>query len=90
MASIDSTKLNLFGQTSGFKAQPAVNQVQAVGAKKTPEVSSKNPFESTVSNSKLFAGSTDGVNANIGVGDSSFIPAQGGKQNGVGRTLAFA
>lgn len=31
-----------------------------------------------------------GVNPNIGVGDSSYIAAQVGKREGVGKTLAFA
>ena len=31
-----------------------------------------------------------GVNSNIGVGDYSYIPAQGGKKEGVVKTLAFA
>lgn len=31
-----------------------------------------------------------GVNSNIGVGDSSYIAAQVGKKEGVGKTLAFA
>lgn len=91
MAPIDSAKLNLFGQSSGFKIQPPVNQVKAVGGQKTPEVSpGGNPFATATSNSKLFAGSTEGVNSNIGVGDTMNIPAQGGKQAGIGRTLAFA
>lgn len=31
-----------------------------------------------------------GVNSNIGVGDSSYIAAQVGKKEGMGKTLAFA
>lgn len=90
MAPIDSAKLNLFGQSSGFKVQPPVSQVKPVDGQKTPEVSGGNPFAAATSNSKLFAGSTEGVNANIGVGDTMNIPAQGGKQSGIGKTLAFA
>lgn len=88
---IDSTKLNLFGQSSGFNVQPAVRQVKPVGEKKTPEVApGGNPFAATVSNSKLFAPSLAGVNTNIGVGDKMNIPAQAGRKDGSGTTLAFA
>ena len=91
MAPIDSVKLNLFGQSSGFKIQPPVSQVKPVGGQKAPEVfPGQNPFAAATSNSKLFAGSTEGVNANIGVGDTVNIPAQGGKQAGIGRTYGFA
>lgn len=89
---IDSAKLNLFGQSSGFNVQPAVRQVRPVGEKKSPEVASGgSPFAATVSNSKLFnKDKTVGVNTNIGVGDKMNIPAQAGRKDGSGTTLAFA
>lgn len=76
---IDSTKLNLFGQSSGFNVQPAVRQVKPVGEKKTPEVASGgSPFAAAVSNSKLFADSTVGLTKAEG---PVYAYAQAGKQS---------
>lgn len=88
---IDSAKLNLFGQSSGFNVKPAVRQVSPLGGQKTPEVSSGgNPFGATVASSNLFKDKTSGVNTNIGVGQKMNIPAQANRIAGEGTTLAFA
>lgn len=51
-----------------------------------------NPSVSASGNSSAsaLAGSTSGVNTNIGVGDTMNLPEQAGKKAGIGRTLGFA
>lgn len=76
-------KINPFAQVfSGQDIKP-IQQAPAV-TKQPPEETAAKPTE------LASAGNTAGVNTNIGVGDSSFIPAQAGKPAGIGKTLGFA
>ena len=83
---------NPFAQPkNAIKATPAVRPYQGgASVSSTKQVSSSNPFAPVVASSPTFQGNTYGVNANIGIGDDSYIAAQAGYKAGIGRTLAFA
>ena len=83
---------NPFAQPmNSIKATPAVRPYQGgASVSSTKQVSSGNPFAAAVQSSPMFQGNTYGVNANIGIGESSYTAAQAGYKAGIGRTLAFA
>lgn len=75
--------INPFAQAFRGQDIKPIQQAPAVVKQPTEETAAK-PTE------LASAGNTTGVNTNIGVGDSSFIPAQAGHKAGSGKTYAFA
>lgn len=75
--------INPFAQVFRGQDIKPIQQAPAVTKKPTEETAAKRTELASASN-------TTGVNTNIGVGDSSFIPAQAGKPAGIGKTYAFA
>ena len=74
----------------GIQAAPAVKRQVGGANVSATQHTSGNPFAQAVSNNSMFAGNTYGVNANIGIGETSYTAPQAGYKAGVSRTLAFA
>lgn len=76
-------KINPFAQAAQINPTKAVNgeTSSAAGATSSGNMKAK---------ANIFAGSTSGINTNIGVGDMMSVQAQAGKKAGFGKTLAFA
>ncbi len=80
---MDIGKINPFSSIAQTKSVNAIDS-------KNPFAAEKTSFGSNKKENNSFAASTYGINANIGVGDTMSIPAQAGKQPGIGKTYAFA
>lgn len=71
---------------AAMQKQQPISQAKAVGQSFEQATGGNTSSKSN----NPFGGNYVGINQNIGVGDSSFIAAQAGKQAGVGKTIGIA